>query len=35
LEGGRVIEDGTHDDLLAAGGRYAGMFQLQAARFRD
>ena len=35
LEGGRVIEDGTHDDLLAAGGRYAGMFHLQAARFRD
>ena len=35
LEGGRVVEDGSHDQLLAAGGRYAGMFQLQAARFRD
>jgi ATP-binding cassette subfamily B protein len=35
LEGGRVVEDGSHDELLAAGGRYAGMFQLQAARFRD
>lgn len=35
LEGGRVVEDGTHDELIAAGGRYAGMFELQAARFRD
>ena len=35
LEGGRVTEDGSHDELIAAGGRYAGMFQLQAARFRD
>ncbi len=35
LEAGRVVEDGSHDELIAAGGRYAGMFQLQAARFRD
>jgi ATP-binding cassette subfamily B protein len=35
LDGGRVVEDGSHDELLAAGGQYAGMFQLQAARFRD
>ena len=35
LEGGRVVEDGSHDQLIAANGRYAGMFQLQAARFRD
>jgi ATP-binding cassette subfamily B protein len=33
LEHGRVIEDGTHDTLLAAGGRYAEMYQLQASRF--
>jgi ATP-binding cassette subfamily B protein len=33
LEGGRVVEDGTHDALLAAGGRYARMFTLQAQRF--
>jgi ABC-type multidrug transport system fused ATPase/permease subunit len=26
LEGGRVIEQGTHDGLLAAGGRYAGLY---------
>ncbi|HWI03108.1 MAG TPA: ABC transporter ATP-binding protein, partial [Acidimicrobiales bacterium] len=35
LEGGCVVEDGSHDELLAAGGRYAGMFRLQAARFHD
>ena len=35
LEGGRVVERGGHDELLAAGGRYARLFNLQAARFRD
>ena len=33
LEHGRVIEDGRHDELVAAGGRYAAMYQLQASRF--
>jgi ATP-binding cassette subfamily B protein len=33
LEGGVLVEDGTHDQLVAAGGRYAEMFQLQAALF--
>ncbi len=33
LEGGRVIEDGTHDSLIASGGRYAALFALQAQRF--
>jgi ATP-binding cassette, subfamily B, bacterial len=35
LEGGRVVELGSHDELLALGGRYATMFTLQAARFAD
>ncbi len=35
LEGGRVVEDGTHDLLIAAGGRYARMYALQASRFAD
>ncbi|MFC4585215.1 ABC transporter ATP-binding protein [Sphaerisporangium corydalis] len=35
LEEGRVVESGTHDSLMAAGGRYRTMFTLQAARFGD
>jgi ATP-binding cassette subfamily B protein len=35
LDGGRVVEDGTHDELVALGGRYATMFELQAARYTD
>ena len=34
LEGGRVTEDGTHADLLAAGARYATLFKLQASGYR-
>jgi ATP-binding cassette, subfamily B, bacterial len=34
LEGGKVVEDGSHDQLVAAGGRYAAMYELQASRFR-
>jgi ATP-binding cassette, subfamily B, bacterial len=33
LDGGQVVEDGSHDDLMALGGRYAEMFTVQAARF--
>jgi ATP-binding cassette, subfamily B, bacterial len=33
LEHGRVIELGTHDELIAVGGRYRTMFNLQAERF--
>ena len=33
LRAGRVVEQGSHDELLALGGRYARMFNLQAARF--
>ncbi len=33
LEHGRVIEVGTHDELMAKGGRYSTMFDLQAQRF--
>jgi ABC-type multidrug transport system fused ATPase/permease subunit len=33
LADGAVVEDGSHERLLAAGGRYAEMFTLQAARF--
>ncbi len=33
LEHGRVIELGTHDELMAKDGRYRTMFDLQAQRF--
>ena len=33
VEHGRVIEDGSHAELLAADGRYATMYRLQASRF--
>jgi ATP-binding cassette, subfamily B, bacterial len=33
LEQGRVVELGAHDELMAAGGRYRTMFELQARRF--
>jgi ABC-type multidrug transport system fused ATPase/permease subunit len=33
LEHGRVIELGTHDELIELGGRYRTMFNLQASRF--
>ncbi|MDQ3641145.1 MAG: ATP-binding cassette domain-containing protein [Actinomycetota bacterium] len=32
LEHGRVAEKGSHDELMAAGGLYARMFTVQAAR---
>jgi ABC-type bacteriocin/lantibiotic exporter with double-glycine peptidase domain len=35
LEHGRVVELGTHDELMAAGGRYRTMFDLQASRFAE
>ncbi|HEX7049373.1 MAG TPA: ABC transporter ATP-binding protein [Longimicrobiales bacterium] len=35
LEHGRVVELGTHDELMAAGGRYRTMFELQASRFGE
>jgi ATP-binding cassette subfamily B protein len=35
LRDGRIAECGDHDTLLAAGGEYARMFDLQAAPFRD
>jgi ATP-binding cassette subfamily B protein len=34
LDGGRIEEAGTHDELLAAGGHYAELFELQAAGYR-
>ncbi|MGA8029481.1 MAG: ATP-binding cassette domain-containing protein, partial [Bryobacteraceae bacterium] len=34
LEQGRVVEQGSHHQLVALGGKYAELFELQAAGYR-
>jgi len=34
LEDGRVLEVGTHIELVERGGRYAELFEMQAGRYR-
>lgn len=33
LQGGRIVDEGTHDELMARGGLYAELFTLQAAAY--
>jgi ATP-binding cassette subfamily B protein len=35
LDHGAIVEQGTHDELVASRGRYEELFRLQAARFTD
>lgn len=35
LDGGRVVEDGTHEELVAVGGEYAGLWGRQTGAFLD
>jgi ATP-binding cassette subfamily B multidrug efflux pump len=32
MDGGRIVEQGTHDELIAAGGAYAGLYSAQFAQ---
>jgi ATP-binding cassette subfamily B protein len=34
LDDGHLVEDGSHERLVARGGRYAELFNLQAAGYR-
>jgi ATP-binding cassette subfamily B protein len=34
LESGRLVEEGSHQQLMVLGGRYAAMFEMQAASYR-
>jgi len=34
LENGRIAEQGSHGQLVALGGKYAELFELQAAGYR-
>ncbi|MFZ0817122.1 MAG: ABC transporter ATP-binding protein [Candidatus Sulfotelmatobacter sp.] len=34
IEGGRIAEDGSHEQLTHLGGRYAEMFEMQAGSYR-
>jgi len=33
IDDGRIVEDGSHDQLVARGGTYAEMFRMQAGRY--
>ncbi len=34
LEAGHAVETGSHDELIAVGGKYAELFEMQASAYR-
>jgi ABC-type transport system involved in cytochrome bd biosynthesis fused ATPase/permease subunit len=35
LDSGRIAEEGTHGELMAAGGLYAKLFDIQAHYYKE
>ncbi len=35
LDGGRIVESGTHAELMKRGGKYAGMYEMQSVWYRE
>ena len=35
LEHGAVVEEGSHEELMAKDGQYAYMFRIQAERYQE
>jgi ATP-binding cassette subfamily B protein len=35
IDGNRIAEEGTHATLMAAGGKYAGLFEIQSRYYRE
>ena len=35
IDGARVVETGSHDELIARGGQYAELYEIQASAYRD
>ena len=35
LDGGRIVESGSHAELMKQGGKYAGMYEMQSVWYRE
>ncbi len=35
IENGKITETGTHDELMARGGKYAHMYELQSHYYKE
>jgi ATP-binding cassette subfamily B protein len=35
VEDGRILENGSHEELMLRGGKYASLFRIQAAPYRE